>query len=93
VRARIEKRTLYGPLFDEETDLLALAEEILDVGQTLINSKAGDHLADRLIMLDIARSLRLLVDAPGVQSYHGKYGSQSHSTLPRPRWRQPPGRR
>lgn len=61
MRARIKDGAVHGPLFDAETDLLALAEEILDMPSTtgmVINHDAGKGLADRLIMLDIARSLR-----------------------------------
>lgn len=64
MRARIKDGAVHGPLFDAETDLLALAEEILDIPPTIgirFSHEDGQQLADRLIMLDIARSLRMIV--------------------------------
>jgi hypothetical protein len=74
--AQVENRYLYGPLFDG-TDLLAIAEELLDVRTIDRGTKAADNLADRLIMLDIARSLRDIATAPALHSpYRTKWQDQ-----------------
>lgn len=76
--AKVENRYLYGPLFDG-TDLLAIAEELLDVRSIDRGTKAADVLADRLVMIDIARSLRKIAAAPSLQSpYRSKYSDSKY---------------
>jgi hypothetical protein len=75
--AQIEDSKLKGPLFGPDDDLLAIAEEIIDRrnGEGCnVNASGMDTpinaLVDRLIMIDIARSLRTIAQRQQVTCRH-----------------------
>ena len=79
--ARIQGNSLFGPLFDG-TDLLTIVAELTDLPEDRglgRETKAADKLANHLILLDIARSLRKISEAPTLHSY---YRSQYESKYP-----------
>lgn len=63
-------RGIKGPLFKDDPDLLEVAEHLLDLREDQScpsywnDSEKAARMANQLILLDIARSLRKITESP-----------------------------